>query len=177
MGKLGNPKTTISNDITVESDYIDCINDLVKQEVLWTMSTYPHHGKYSCLDHCFHVSYLSFKICKILGFDYCSAARGGLLHDFFLYDWHNKRPPEGLHGFAHPKIALQNAEYHFELNNIEKDIIVKHMWPLTIVFPEYRESFVVQLVDKYCAIIEVFKRQNIITKELIHLYYQEVKAQ
>ena len=45
----------------------------------------------------------------------------------------------------------------FDLNDMEKDIIVKHMWPLTIVPPKFKESYIVTLVDKYCATKEFFK--------------------
>jgi uncharacterized protein len=60
-----------------------------------------------------------------------------------------------LHGFIHPKLALKNAEENFQLSDLEKDIIVKHMWPLTVKFPKYKESYVVCLVDKYCSIQEI----------------------
>ncbi len=40
---------------------------------------------------------------------------------------------------------------------MEKDIIKKHMWPMTAVPPKYKESFIVTCVDKYCATIEFFK--------------------
>ena len=78
------------------------------------------------------------------------------MHDFYLYDWHQEKPYKGLHGFAHPGIALQNAQRYFELNDKEQDIIRKHMWPLTPMLPRYRESYVVMLVDKYCAVCERF---------------------
>lgn len=58
----------------------------------------------------------------------------------------------GTHG-----IALRNALDIFELNDMEKDIIKKHMWPMTAVPPKYKESFIVTCVDKYCATIEFFK--------------------
>ena len=38
--------------------------------------------------------------------------RGALLHDYFLYDWHDKEYLEHrqrLHGFHHPFTALRNA--------------------------------------------------------------------
>jgi uncharacterized protein len=95
-------------------------------------------------------------VCRYLGLDYCSAARGGLLHDFFLYDWHITKQQKGLHGFTHPYTALKNANRFFNLNDLEKDIIVKHMWPLTIRLPKYKETLIVVLVDKYCAIMEIF---------------------
>ena len=84
--------------------------------------------------------------------DYKSAARAGLLHDLFLYDWHNQ-PRKKLfekHGYTHPRTALNNASNNFDLNYKEKDIILKHMWPLTLKsVPRYKESFLVSIVDKY----------------------------
>ena len=44
----------------------------------------------------------------------------------------------------------------FDLNKKEKDIIIKHMWPLTIIPPRYIESFIITLVDKYCALKESY---------------------
>ena len=70
----------------------------------------------------------------------------GMLHDLFLYDWrHSKKKLnlEGLHAFVHPKIALRNASELFLLNDKEKDIILKHMWPVTFFsLPKYRESYI-----------------------------------
>lgn len=117
------------------------------------MSSYIQHGHITTLEHCEHVSQLSFKICKKLGLDYRSAARGGLLHDYFLYDWHHA--PCKLHGYKHPQIALENASRDFELNKKECDIIKKHMWPLTITkIPRYPESFVVSTADKIYTVSE-----------------------
>ncbi len=52
-------------------------------------------------------------------------------------------------------MALENAKSKFELSEVECDIIEKHMWPLTLFsIPKYNESFVVNMVDTYCAIAE-----------------------
>lgn len=40
-----------------------------------------------------------------------------------------------------PKSALQNAEKEFLLNDKEKDIILKHMWPVTLPFPKIHRKF------------------------------------
>ncbi|MHC9000559.1 hypothetical protein [Enterococcus bulliens] len=37
---------------------------------------------------------------------------------------------------------------------MERDIIIKHMWGATIAPPKYKESYIVTMVDKYCAIKE-----------------------
>jgi uncharacterized protein len=136
-------------------NYNQCIGDLINSEIVQSMKQYIQHGDVTCLDHCKNVSYKSYKICKFLNLDYKSAARGALLHDFFLYDWHIPDSHVGLHGFRHSKISLKNAEKYFELNNKEKDIILSHMWPLTLKPPKYKESFVVTLVDKFCSSKEI----------------------
>jgi len=138
-------------------EYEKCVIDLIEHEMVRSMKNYIQHGDTSCLEHSLYVSYVSYLICKRLGLDYRSAARGGLLHDFFLYDWHKKKPYKGLHGFKHPHIALQNACKYFNLNYLEKDIIKKHMWPLTLRLPRFWETFIVNLSDKYCTIMETIK--------------------
>jgi len=160
MAELIRSKQKLKTDLMLEKEYKDCIRDLISHELTRTMKDYIQHGDISCLDHSLYVSYMSYKICRKLGFDSKSAARGGLLHDFFLYDWHKGKPYKGLHGFIHPKIALQNADKYFTLNDIERDIIRKHMWPLTISLPKYKETFVVLMVDKYCATMETLRIGN-----------------
>lgn len=80
--------------------------------------------------------------------------RGALLHDYFLYDWHDKYSHEKLHGFHHPYVALQNAKREYPLSLREQDIIAKHMWPLTLKCPMCREAWIVTAADKYCSLKE-----------------------
>ena len=91
-----------------------------------------------------------------------SLVRGALLHDFFLYDWHIPDKSHRLHGFTHPYVACRNAEKEFLLNNIERDIIKRHMFPLTPVPPRYKESWIVTAADKLSAsyeTVEIFIRK------------------
>jgi len=150
-------KLNITPDSLNDEEYIDCIRDLLDHEMVLSMKKYIHHSSINCLEHSIYVSYSSYLICKRMFIDYRSAARGGLLHDFFLYDWHEEKPYSGLHGFIHPRVALQNANKYFHLNKLEKEIIQKHMWPLTIAPPLFKETYVVVLIDKYCALMEIFK--------------------
>ena len=82
--------------------------------------------------------------------------RGALLHDYFLYDWHEKDAGHSLHGFTHPGKALINACEDFNLTDIEKDVIRKHMFPLTLIPPRYRETVIVCMADKICSVYETF---------------------
>lgn len=127
------------------------------------MKKFTQHGKTSVFDHCIAVAKFSLLIAHFLehtlniNVDKDSLVRGALLHDYFLYDWHIKKEGKGLHGFTHPRTAMKNADRDFELNDIERDIIVKHMFPLTPILPSFRESFIVSIADKWCATAEIFR--------------------
>ena len=150
-------KLTSRADAGSYIEFKNCIGDLMQNEAVCSMKRFIQHGDVTCLEHSISVSYNSYLVCRRLGLDYQSAARGALLHDFFLYDWHTTKPENGLHGFAHPGIALKNANEEFCLNEMEKDIIAKHMWPLTVRLPQYKESFIVSFVDKFCSTAEIIR--------------------
>ena len=97
--------------------------------------------------------------------------RGALLHDYFLYDWHDKNREnyQFFHGFYHPGIALKNAKKEYKLTPREQDIIKKHMWPLTIVPPFCREAWVVSMADKYCSILETLRIRKGTADRKVHL--------
>ncbi len=138
-------------------EFYSIIRDLINNETVQEMKNYRQHYNTTTYEHCFYVSYISYKICKKLKLDYISATRAAMLHDLFLYDWRNSRKNlnlDGYHAFVHSKIALENANKLFKLNDMEKDIIRKHMWPVTIALPKYMESYIVSFIDKYSAIQE-----------------------
>ncbi len=141
-----------------KAEFQAIVSDIIDHEEFVKLKDFHHHTS-PIFDHVVRVSYLSYATSKALGFDYRSAARGGLLHDFFLYDWRERKSNDerrSLHGKEHPHIALANARTHFAVNDREADIIVKHMYPKTRALPRYKESFVVSLMDKVAAIIEYF---------------------
>jgi uncharacterized protein len=160
MVKLIKSKMSIKINSQNDNEYIKFVADLINSPVVQSMENYIQHSDVSCFEHCINVSYYSYLICRRLGLDCQAVARGALLHDLFLYDWHITKPENGLHGFTHPYAALENANKHFDLNDMEKDIIQKHMWPLTLKLPKYKESFIVSCMDKYCAILEIIKVNN-----------------
>ena len=134
--------------------FLEIINDILANKSIQNLKLYKHHYAYTRLEHCLSVSYYTYVICKFLHLDYKSAARAALLHDLFFYDCEDKISRHKNHIKNHPKIALENANKLFNLNKKEQDIILKHMWPLTFSPPKYLESFIVTIVDKYCAFKE-----------------------
>ena len=128
------------------------------------MKSFTQHGTTTVFEHCVSVAKFSLLMAHYLEkkfkikCDRDSLVRAALLHDYFLYDWHDKTiPGHNIHGFTHPRTACINADRDFGLNDIEKDIISKHMFPLTFMPPRYRESVIVTLADKWCALCETFK--------------------
>ena len=138
-----------------DKEFIKIIDDILKNETVQKMKNYRQHYQTSCFDHCLMASYSCYLHCKVHNLDYISCARAAMLHDLFLYDWRKRENNrKGLHAFTHPETAYKNASKHFKLSEKEKDIILKHMWPLTLTLPKYRESFILTLVDKRCALNE-----------------------
>lgn len=136
-------------------EFNSIIQDIVQNDTVQQMKNYRQHFETTCFDHCQTVSYYAYKMCKFFKCDYKSAARAGMLHDLFLYDWRKPRPDgKGWHAYRHPRTALNNAMKIFDLNKIEQDAILKHMWPLTIPLPRYKESFIITLADKYATFLE-----------------------
>ena len=56
----------------------------------------------------------------------------------------------------HPRTALENAEKYFSLTERERNLILRHMWPLTPLPPKYREGYVVIYADKLCSLEEIW---------------------
>lgn len=135
--------------------------DILHSENFQKTRHHIQHGTMPVYRHCLDVAKQSIQINKALGLG-CSERdliRGALLHDYFLYDWHDKNREnyQKLHGFYHPGIALKNARKEYHLTRREEDIIKKHMWPLTVVPPLCREAWVVTAADKYCSLLETLK--------------------
>ena len=143
---------SLENKLAVE--YMSCVCDLIENEKIKKLDKYEQHCHTSRLQHCINVSYYSFLICRFLGWDYRSAARAGLMHDLFFYDWRVDKLRTKNHAAWHPRVALDNARKICELNDIEKDAILKHMWPCTFIPPRYKESYAVTFADKICEIFE-----------------------
>ena len=135
--------------------------DILESENFKSTRNHVQHGSIPVHRHCIDVAKQSLLICRALKIkvNERELVRGALLHDYFLYDWHDiKDFREGLHGYRHPQRALDNASKEYKLSNREKDIISKHMWPLTLTkVPMYRESWIVTMADKYCSSLETLK--------------------
>ncbi len=140
-----------------DEEYLACVQDILEHPVFQSMDQFIQHGVTTCKTHCIQVSYMAYRICRNRGWDSRSAARAGLLHDLFLYDWHTHAKETGnhFHGLTHPRTAMDNAVRYFHATENEQDMILRHMWPLTLIPPRTKEGFVLQYADKFCTAAEV----------------------
>ena len=152
---------------TVRAEKIACEVDhaarqLAQEGRLDLTREFIQHGDVTVYTHVTSVARASLSFAERLGrvgisVDRLSLLRGALLHDYFLYDWHDPDPSHRLHGFRHPFFALARAEEDFELTSRERNIIARHMFPLVPVPPTCRAAWIVCLADKWCAAEETVR--------------------
>ncbi len=158
-------------ELTYTSYYL-CVSDLIELPELNRLKIITHHINTTRYQHCVNVSYYSYLLCRLLKLNARSAARAGLLHDLFFYDRKeynfNRSKGSPSHSLYHSITALENAEKLTPITPLEKDMITKHMWPMTKGKPSYGETYIITIIDKYCAVLEftiptlkkIFKRSR-----------------
>ena len=136
-------------------------NDIINNQKYKSQKQFMQHGKTSVLEHEINVTKYTLKFVDKfkIKVNEKSLIRGALLHDYFLYDWHVKDNNHRLHGFIHAKRALDNALQDFQLNDIEKNMIYTHMFPMNLRIPKYKESIILCISDKIVATLETIKRK------------------
>lgn len=117
---------------------------------------YRQHGSYTVYDHSLNVARIAQRVARRLPLkvDEEALVRGALLHDYFLYDWHNPDPNRPNHAFFHPRVAWENASRDYALGATEEDIIRHHMFPVVPIPPRTVEGWIVCVVDTFCAVQE-----------------------
>lgn len=144
----------IKNEWRSDQEYLSYVGELLKRPEVLRLANYKQHYFSNRLDHSISVSYVSYRIAKGLHLNAKATARAGLLHDLFYYDWRTTKFNSGTHAWIHPRIAVRNAEKFTTLSQLERDIILRHMWGATIRPPRYPEGYIVTFVDKYEATAE-----------------------
>ena len=130
-----------------DKEYKRIVRDILRNNEFKKLYNIEHHG-ISRWEHLLKVSYHSYIIAKKLKIDYKSVARGGLLHDFYLDGDERDNKNKFIDTFIHPKKAFYTSSLNFKTNKIEENIIISHMFPFYPIVPKYKESILVNLVDK-----------------------------
>jgi uncharacterized protein len=131
--------------------------DILNSDVFCQSKNYIQHGKTSIYEHSIQVAKTSLKFSlfwRVRGQK--ALVRAALLHDFFLYDWHDEWKLD--HGWTHPITAAENARKYFNVSEKEYSLIRTHMWPWTLLHPpRYKEGWLICLSDKIVSLKEAVR--------------------
>ena len=134
-----------------------------------------HHYNLSVWDHSILVSFNSFLAAKYFNASARVCAIAGLLHDFYTQAWiyneelakidngkylsefYVKKPLFKMHAFVHGDDAASNALKYFPelVNDRILNSIKRHMFPVTIIPPKYKEGFLITSIDKLNSVREL----------------------
>lgn len=150
---------------TDEVKFKQLSEELASNSDVLKMKDFIQHGRITTYDHCLSVSKTAFALAKKLHMNVNEdvLVKAGMLHDFYLYDWHKasiKVPLFQMHGYTHAKLASKLAIEHFNVNERIQKAIETHMWPLTLrSIPTSKEAWLICVADKLCAVKEsIFER-------------------
>ncbi len=149
--------------------------DILLNDEFQKRKLFKHHHNLSVWDHSILVSFKAYIVSKYLKADGRICAIAGLLHDFYEQAWlynedleliddgkylkefNIRKPLFKMHGFTHGKVASENyIKYFPELENKRvTDAIKRHMFPLTLIPPRYKEGFIITAIDKWNSVREM----------------------
>lgn len=165
---------------TFFDEWYKIVEIILQNEEFQRRKLFYHHRSYSVWDYSIAVSFKSFIVAKKMSANTKITAIAGLLHDFFPYTWRYNKELEKIdngkylarvnrheslfkkHGFTHAKEASQNYLTYFPSlrNDIITNSIARHMFPLNIIPPRYKEGLIITFVDKYECLLELVKTKN-----------------
>lgn len=157
------------------NEWYEIVEEILLSDEFQKRKLFPHHHKMTVWDHSTLVSFKSFIFGRIHHADERICAIAGLLHDFYPNAWlYNEelakidngkyikelkisKPLFKKHGFTHGEEASINyIKYFPHLENKKiTDSIKKHMFPLTIIPPKYKEGYIITMVDKLNSVHEL----------------------
>lgn len=145
------------------NEFLTLVRDILSSEEFKKMKTYRHHLKGSAYDHSVKVAYLCYvhhkKFKTKIALE--EFVKGALLHDYYLYDHHDKNDPHKHHWFKHPKHALSNALKKYpNLTKTQMDMIRRHMFPLTPIPPHTKAGWLLCFYDKVAAVSDCFGKNK-----------------
>ena len=102
----------MNDEDRILEDIKEILKELDEQGRMKYTQRYMQHSDISVYKHCISVAYTSVELVErfSLNVNRKELIRGALLHDYFLYDWHEKNAGHRFHGFIHAGRALQNEK-------------------------------------------------------------------
>ena len=135
-------------------DYEYMCEDILNNNKFKSLNKELHHGT-TRYEHSMHVAKTTYFLLDLFNSKNISdVTKAALLHDFYNDNEvkeYNKMDKLSFH----PEFALKNAKQYFDINEVQEDIIVNHMFPSTKKIPKTKYGWLVSFVDKSVAIYEM----------------------
>jgi len=122
------------------------------------LNQFTQHKNSTSYTHSFYVAMQAYKYArrKNINCNLRSLIRGSLLHDYYIFNSDNSKNKGHLRN--HPKKALISAKKDYELNSLEEEMILHHMWPYTFFkFPKHKETWILIKYDKIVSLKEALR--------------------
>ena len=151
------------------------VKDILLNDEFQRRKMFKHHHNLSVWDHSILVSFKSYLVGRYFHADLRVCAIAGLLHDFYSQAWLStpeleefeggryttlmKKPKSlfQMHGFTHAGDAAKNYIKYFPALEDKKitNSIKRHMFPLNLIPPRYKEGIIISSVDKWNSVHEL----------------------
>ena len=146
-----------------DKEFIEIISPIVNADEYIKRKSMLHHEDQSVYDHSLKVAYRAYKISKFFNVNINNCVIAALLHDFYKKSWIDDPVKKSFfqkHGFVHARQALENYHKVFPefVNEKVDNAILRHMFPLNLALPKYKESWIVTYADKVIAIKELVNK-------------------
>jgi len=89
-----------------DKEFMELVGHLIQHPRFQKLDNIPQHHYSTRMEHSINVAYTSYKIAKKIGWDEKSTARGGLLHDFFYYDWRETKLIKAMLGYIRELLCV-----------------------------------------------------------------------
>ena len=133
-------------------------SDILAHPSFQALSRNKQHHNSNTYAHVIHVTVLAIKFARTFHVKVNERAlvRAALLHDYYLYDWHDKANRKSRHARRHGKYAADNAERDFGLTEEERGYIENHMWPINPLHPpKGKVGWIIVYADKVATFQEL----------------------
>ncbi len=139
-----------------KEEFNSLVQDIIENKKFNKLTKELHHG-ITRYEHSMRVARWTYKVCNLLKMRYkTDITRAALLHDFYINDDLISENGASKLG-EHPSVALKNSKKHFDISEIQADIIKTHMFPCNFDIPKYKESWLVSGVDKAVSTYEMLR--------------------
>lgn len=158
--------------IKIPAEAMEQYKKLKSDPAVKAVEQFIGHGGISIYEHSLSVARAAVSIANLFRVKpekYVAIVTAGLLHDFYLYDYHGQRTKlGGWHAWRHPAVALDNARRLYDITPRQADAIRNHMFPGTLFhMPHYAEGWAIVLADKICSVFEYLGIRHYLDARLV----------